>query len=153
MRFLKIAGATVGIGLSALMGACVLWIAVSPAGGVRLGNEMHPYALEYLEKHSLLEPGENVVAYYDVTLSMDGSEAAILTDRRVLYHHEGRTSAIALAEIEEISHRYESYVGDVIELQSRDGQFMKITIAPMNMGETFLRALRAGHERAGARSS
>ena len=49
-----------------------------------VAHEMDEHALEYLDKNALLEPGEELRAHYDATVSMDGTEAAILTDRRVL---------------------------------------------------------------------
>ena len=122
-------------------------VANSPEGGVRMNNEMDRYALEYIEKHKLLEPSEQVVAYYDVTIALDGTEAAILTTERVLYHKQGRTTAIDLADIDDVQHRNEGLVGDVIEIKSKKGQRLKIEIAPMNQGESFVNALRDGWKR------
>lgn len=128
----------VGLGLVA---GGVWWLVSVPESGVKLGNEMDAYAIEYLDRHDLLEPGEQVRAYYDVTMSMDGSEAAILTDRRVIYHKEGRTTTVPLAEIVDVRHRQESWTGDVIEVVSDSGETLKIEIAPLNGGETFLAVL------------
>jgi hypothetical protein len=122
-----------GIGLIAL----VVWLATGPEGGVKLGNEMEQYALEYIAEHSLLDPGEEILAYYDASLSMNGSEAAILTISRIIYHKNGNTMSIPVEEISDIRHRYESFIGDVIEIRSDSGRVMKIEIAPLNMGETF----------------
>src|SRR5262249_16648428 len=94
-------------------------VANSPEGGVRMSNEMDRYALEYIDRHKLLDPGEQIVAYYDVTIALDGTEAAILTTERVLYHKEGRTTAIDLADIDNLDHRNEGLVGDVIEIKSK----------------------------------
>lgn len=126
----------------------LVWILSSPEGGVKLANEMDDYALEYLDEHRILEPEEELVAYYDVTIAMNGSEAVILTNERVIYHKDGRTTAIALSEVEDISHRYESLIGDVIEIQSRTGAALKVEIAPLNQGETFKRVLMATWKRA-----
>lgn len=123
-------------------GAGLWWLFSVPESGVKLGNEMDPYALAYLERHDLLAPGEEVRAYYDATMSMDGTEAAILTDRRLLYHKDGRTTALALSEVAEVRHRDEGWVGDVIEVVSRTGPTLKIEIAPLNGGETFLAVLQ-----------
>ncbi len=121
--------------------ALAVWIASGPEGGVKLGNEMEPYALEYIAEHDLLEPGEEILAYYDVTLMLDGTEAAILTPSRVIYHKGGNTTSIAIEDIADIRHRYESLTGDVIEIQAASGRTMKIEIAPMNLGETFSNVL------------
>src|SRR4051794_8674662 len=85
----------IGCGLFVLLGAgatiaFVAWAVSTPDGGVKRENEMQPYALEYLAKHKILNDTEKLVAYYDATLSMSGTEAAILTTERVIYHNEGR---------------------------------------------------------------
>jgi len=121
---------------------CVVWLGSGPESGVKLTNEMDPYALEYLEGHGLLEPEERVVAYYDATIAMDGTEAAILTDRRVMYHREGSTISIPIEEIIDIDHRTEGLIGDVIEVVGADGTVLRIEIAPLNDGPAFFRALK-----------
>ncbi len=118
-----------------------------PVGGVRLSNEMEQYALDYLAEHQLLDSEEDLVAYYDATLTLDGTEAAILTTQRVVYHKAGQTTSIPIQEIEDIQHRYESLGGDVIEIHARSGLPMKIAIAPLNSGESFVNALMRAWER------
>ena len=125
-----------------------VWLFSGPESGVKLGNEMDQYALDYLAEHDMLRPGEEVLAYYDVTMAMDGTEAAILTSDRVIYHKQGNTTWIAVQDIEDVRHRYETLIGDVIEIQSSSGRFMKIEIAPFNSGETFLRVLMNRWEKA-----
>jgi len=143
----------IGCGALTLLGvALVVWLGVwlfsGPDSGVKLGNEMDGYALDYLAEHGLLDPGEEVLAYYDATMSMDGSEAAILTSDRVLYHKAGHTTSIPIRDIEDIRHRKETLVGDVIEVQAASGQVMKIEIAPLNLGETFFNVLTVTWEKA-----
>ncbi|HEV7242568.1 MAG TPA: hypothetical protein VGQ36_25280 [Thermoanaerobaculia bacterium] len=121
--------------------ALAYWISSTPEGGVKLGYEMDKYALVYLDKHKILAPGEEVLAYYDVTLGMDGTEAAILTNHRVIYHKASRSTAIRLKDVRDVRHRRESLVGDVIEVEDGAGKIMKIEIAPLNQGETFKNAL------------
>lgn len=128
-----------------------VWLAMTPEAGVKLANEVDSYAIDYLKKHGMLGEGEEVLAYYDATLSMNGTEAAILTDLRVMYHREGRTTSISLDEIEGIEHRKEGLVGDIIEIRGPGGKMMKIEIAPLNQGESFLVALQAAREARRAR--
>lgn len=123
------------------MVGCVIWLGSGPEGGVRLGNEMDQYALDYLELHELLEDGEVVKAYYDATISLDGTEAAILTDRRVLLHRQGSTTAIGLVDIVDVDFRDENLVGEVIEIVDREGNALRVEIAPLNDGAAFFRAL------------
>jgi hypothetical protein len=131
----------------ALVLGAIIWLFSGPEGGVKLANEMDQYALDYLEANNILEPNEALIAYYDVTISMDGTEAAILSTERVIYHKEGRSTAIRLNEIEDIQHRYESFTGDVIEVTSSSGVIIKIEIAPLNQGETFNNVLLNAWER------
>ncbi len=147
-------GLLIGCGGLAVLGmiavvAGILWLASGPESGVKLGHAMDDYATAYLDEHGMLEPGEEVLAYYDVTLSMDGTEAALVTDRRVGYHVQGETYWLPLAEIETIDHRYESLIGDVIFVQTVEGDALEIEIAPLNGGSTFLNVLRKAAERAG----
>ncbi|MBI4350981.1 MAG: hypothetical protein HY550_06045 [Elusimicrobia bacterium] len=137
-----------GGGCAVLALFLVLLMYQGDAGGVKMSNEMEKYALDYLNEKGMLEPSEDLVAYYDATLGLDGTEAAILTTRRVIYHKDGRTEAIALAEVDDIRHRKESLIGDVIEISASSGRSMKIEIAPLNQGETFINALALAREKA-----
>lgn len=133
-------GGLAAVALAAIVGLGV-WIMSAPEGGVKLANEMDPYALDYIAEHNLLDADEELIAYYDATISMDGTEAALLTTSRVVYHNGGDTTSIPIKDIENINHRYESLIGDVIEIRSTTGQVMKIEIAPFNLGETFKNVL------------
>jgi len=126
------------------------WLFSGPETGVKLGNEMDSYALEYLDKNHILKPDEELVAYYDTTLDMDGTEAAILTTKRVIYHKNRGNYEIDLLDIDDIRHKKITLIGDVIEIQSTSGKSMKIEIAPLNGGDTFLSSLRSGWEKAKA---
>lgn len=133
-------GVIVAVGLLGMAG-CIYYFGSQPESGVKLANEMDDYALEYIEEHGLLESGEELRAYYDATMSMNGSEAAILTDRRVMSHRGGDTTAIELVEIVEVDHREEALVGDIIEVVDRNGNALRIEIAMFNDGPAFVRAL------------
>jgi len=134
------------VGFGLLCGG-VVWLSSGNEGGVRLSNEMEDYATQYLEEHEILNPSESLIAYFDVTILLDGTEAAILTTERVIYHKNGQSTAVALSDITDIRHRYESLFGDIIEIDSASGVPMKIEIAPLNQGETFLNALQNAWER------
>ncbi len=136
----------IGCGIVAAVGilivaVIVIWMLVTPESGVKLHNEIDGYALEYMEEHNILKSSEKPIAYYDNSLIMDGSEAAILTNMRVIYVMDERVTSISIANITNIEHEYVDYMGDVIEIESTDGYPMKIEIAPYNMGKTFYDAL------------
>lgn len=126
----------------------LVWLFSGPQSGVKLKNEVDEYAMVYLEDKKILTKGENLLAYYDVTMSMDGTEAAILTDQRIIYHRNGRNDVIALKNIADIHHRKEPLIGDIMEIYAVSGASMKIEVAPLNQGETFLTALTSAWEKA-----
>lgn len=127
-------------------GGCIVWLLTLPEGGVRLKNEMESYAEKYLKDHQVLPEGSELVAYYDVTMNCDGSEAVILTKKQIIYHKNGQNSTIDLKNIKDIKFRKETLIGDVIEVYGNDGNIIKIEIAPLNRGETFINALKNTRE-------
>jgi hypothetical protein len=139
--FLIGCGSVIAVG-GIILAIGFIWLLTGPEGGVRTANDMEEYATAYIAQNGLLEGGENLVAYYDVTVSCDGTEAAILTSQRVLYHlATGNDLSIRISDVQDIKHRKESVIGDVIEIYGAAGQVIKIEIAPLNNGETFLNAL------------
>jgi Bacterial PH domain len=146
MKIALIITGSVLLFLGAIIGACV-WLASGPESGVKLSNQVDKYALDYLDQHHLLLPGERVIAYFDETIKMDGTEAAILTNRRLLYHKDGRTTAIALPEIESVNETHESLVGDIITVRSKSGDSIRVEIAPLNGGDTFYNETMAAWKR------
>lgn len=125
----------------ALMCGGLLLMTGGNEGGVRYANDMEDYAAEYVRQHGLLAPGEQIVAYYDATLDLDATEAAILTDQRLLYHRTGNTTAILLADIADVYVTDDPLLGDLIDVTGSDGSLMHIEIAPLNGGDGFVRAL------------
>lgn len=117
------------------------WLLTLPEGGVRLPNEMEEYATQYLDENKILEEGEELLAYYDDSLSLDGKEAAILTNKRVIYHNEGKNDIIQLADIDDIRHRDEGLMGYIFEISTPSGKTIKIEVAALNQGETFKNVL------------
>ncbi|HBC85894.1 MAG TPA: hypothetical protein DCZ94_02960 [Lentisphaeria bacterium] len=119
----------------------LIWLGSGPEGGVKVSNDMEAYALKYIKENKILDGSEELLAYYDATVSLKGTEAAILTTKRIIYHKNGINDSINLSDIEDIRHRKEVLTGDVIEISSASGKTMKIEIAPMNQGETFFNVL------------
>jgi len=111
-------------------------------GTVRVGSNMEAYALEYLENHEILYPDEKILAYYDYTISLDGTTAAILTDTRLIYHNqETTTTYFFLDEITKIDHYEKSIEGLFIEAWKGD-ELMMIEIAYWQGGDIFLNILK-----------
>lgn len=133
-------GAIIGV-IGIIFIAGFAWLLTLPEGGVRLPNEMEEYAIQYLDKNGILEEGEELLAYYDDSLSLDGKEAAILTNKRVIYHNGGKNDIIQLADIDDIRHRDEGIMGYIFEISTPSGKTIKIEVAALNQGETFKNVL------------
>ncbi len=72
-----------------------------------------------------------------MTLSLDGTEAAIVTDERVIYLRNGEQTAIPWSDVLKINYRKEMLIGDVFDVVGSDGNLIHIEIAPLNGGQTF----------------
>jgi hypothetical protein len=125
-----------------LMFGGIIYLATGPEGGVRLSNNVEDYALEYIEEQELLRPDETIVAYYDVTVGLNGSEAAILTDSRLIYHINGRNTEIPLSDVDSIDVTGDGIGGDVIQVTDKTGNIMVIEIAAFNQGDLFADVLQ-----------
>ena len=133
--------AVVAAGCVIIAAVGIFWLATSPEGGVRLGNEMEEYALTYLADNQILNEGEQIVAYYDATLTLNGREAVILTDERIIYHRNDRNEFITLEDITDIQTESDTLIGDTFLIFGQPGQTMQFEIAPLNGGSTFQRVL------------
>ncbi len=122
--------ATVVIGFSFLNGCDGNWA----DAGVKLANEIPAYALEQIKSHKILDENEKLIAYYDVSLPVDGSEATILTNERVVYLKDDRSTSIKYDRIIDIKYTDEGWAGDTIVIKSSEGEWMKIVIAVANDG-------------------
>lgn len=111
-----------------------------PEGGVRVASNMEEYAVEYVDEHGLLEPGEELIAYYDDTISLTGEEAAILTNRRVIQHQPTGTTSIALDQIADVRVSEDS-LGTYVSVIGEDRSRLEIEIAVFNGGDIFADAL------------
>lgn len=111
---------------------------LSRESGVCLPNKLDKQAWSYIEDKGLVSPGENVLAYYDATVSLDGSEIALLTDQRAIYHLDGRTTSLPWSEVTAIE-RVEVPMADGFLLSAANGQTMQIEIAVLNGGDVWER--------------
>lgn len=137
----------IGCGALAAVGAIgfvifLVWLSTGPEGRVRMANQMEDYATEYLEEHAILNETENLIAYYDASLSLDSSDAIVLTNERLIHHKSNRDDiTVRLTEVEGFSHFEESLIGDVFQINSKDGAIMKFEVAIFNEGKAFKDAL------------
>jgi hypothetical protein len=111
--------------------------------GVLMQNEIPQSVYTYAATHQILDESETIIAYYDATISLSNEESAMITNKHVIYHYNGRTTKMPLKDIVSINHTVETLVGDIITVESSGGNFMKIEIAPLNGGEIFLNVLKS----------
>ena len=113
-------------------------------GGVRTLNNLELYSLNYISDNKLLENGEKISAYFDYTILLDGTEAAILTDSRLIYHNkETITTSVNYSDIKNIDYKEESLIGYTIEITNNDSEVITIEIPPANNAEIFIKILKA----------
>ena len=148
-KYIAIGCGAVALVFVLICGGLIAWVATLPEGGVRTANNMEQYALDYIADKGLLNPDESIIAYYDVTIGMNGTEAAILTDQRLIYHAPSGDIVFQLDEIDTYDHRNEPFIGDIIDVYAKDGRMMAIEIAPLNDGQRFLNALEKQLEQQG----
>ena len=108
-------------------------------GGVLTYNELPNSVIEFFDKTDILE-NEQIIAYYDVTVVLDNSESAILTNKNLIYYKYGRIERFPLNSI--VSIKEEDCFGLCIVASTKDDRVMKIEIAPLNGGDLFLNLLR-----------
>lgn len=105
-------------------------------GGVLTANQLPQSVIKFIKEENILE-NEEVIAYYDVTIALNNTESAILTDRNLIYYKSGRIDKMPLNSIESVSQQ-EDCLGVCIVVTSYSARVMKIDIAPWNGGELFL---------------
>ena len=124
-----------------VFGTLVVDVATTPEPGVRLSYELDDYAIESIKSLNLVGDDEDIVAYYDASHRMDGSEAVILTRKRILQHKNSHTTFIYLSQIEEIEHSSPRFLGDHIAIRSKTGDTIRFIIMPLHGGDKFLWAI------------
>src|SRR5262245_2099491 len=121
MRTSSIVGISVGAGLLLVAGmgifvyrACSSLVEQREEGGVKLAADLSPSARAVIERQHLVKDGEKTVAYYDATLSLDGTDVFLLTDRRVVHALNGRVQAIDLERVTSVDHSEGGVMGETI---------------------------------------
>jgi hypothetical protein len=110
-------------------------------GGVIAKNQLPEYVTEYLSKNSILE-NEDLLVMYDVTMSLDTSECAILTTRNFIYHKQGSGDIrVPYDDIKEI--RIEDVtLATNITITTDSDQVSLVQIAALNNAELFINTLK-----------
>ena len=122
---------------------CVVYLAKSPEGGVQTENNIERYATKYIRDHSLITPDEQLIAYYDETLDLDGTSAYIVTNKRVVHHRPSGTVSLDLAKVTDIRRMDQGVMGDQFTVEHEDGRIMTLEVAPANGSELMDQSLKA----------
>jgi hypothetical protein len=129
-----------------MFGACALAAGAAMTlpedrAGVVTNERVPADVVESLRKRGALGSAEEVLAYYDCTLTLDGTEAAFVTAERVVYVKNEKVTVAALSDVTHVTLTDVPLVGDVLQVQSTSGKMLKIEIAPLNDGVLFANAL------------
>lgn len=108
-------------------------------GGVLTYNQLPKSVITYIDNNKIIGD-EEIVAYYDYTITLNNSESVILTDKNIIHYKSGRTEKISLDTIKSIS-EVEYCYGLCILITSLNNKNMLIEIAPLNGGDLFLQLL------------
>jgi len=125
----------------------LVWVASLPESGAIPGGQMRGESIDHLRDNGFVEQGERVVYYYDFTLSMNDDEACFFSDRRIVYHRGDQVNAIDWEDVANMQ-AWEDF-GQVIEVSSVDGRYLKCEIPALNDGEAFYAALQDTWDRLG----
>tara|TARA_X000000368_G_scaffold73844_1_gene54308 strand:+ start:994 stop:1410 length:417 start_codon:yes stop_codon:yes gene_type:complete len=105
-------------------------------GGVLTYNKIPTSVLEFIDRNNILDD-EEIIAYYDVTIFLNNSESAILTNKNIIYYNNGRVMKNPLDEILSIDAEEDTF-GLNIYITSINNPLMTVVIAPWNGGDLFL---------------
>lgn len=116
--------------------------------GVCLPDQIDETSWSHIRAQIPLEDGETVRVFYDASITLDGTDMSLVTDRRVITHRNGITTALSLSEVTRIG-RVDDVIGEAIEVGAAGGRMVRVPIAPLNGIDTFeavLRSAQAAHE-------
>jgi len=126
---------------------CILFISscdLENTGGVLTSNQLPQSVIEFVENNNILDD-ERIIAYYDVTVTLNNSESAILTDKNLIYYKRGNISKMSLNEISFIKVDNDCFGVCITATSATD--VMRIEIAPLNDGEVFAELLKSRHNK------
>lgn len=110
-------------------------------GGIHYTSTMEPYAKEYLKNHELIGESEKVIAYMDDSLYLDGTDAIILTEHKIMYHYDNDTYKTNLEDVKEIS-KYEEDFFYYIEVLDKNNESLHVPFTFESEANVFYKALK-----------
>ncbi len=121
-----------GCGCLGLVGLAVIifivWAMTLPDPGAKPGSHLSAETIEYLETNGLIEPGKEVIFFYDHSLNMNNSELCFFTDDKIVYYFEGKTqNEIMWDAVTDIEFRDE-FFSTVISVSAEGKKFLRCEI-------------------------
>ena len=110
-------------------------------GGVMFGAQIPDAKKAKLRERGLIRETDQLIAFYDGSISLDMSEVSILTADRLVHAQGNHVATVPLANVTSIDHRVENVIGDVIEVGTNEGERLRIEVAHLNNGISFLNAI------------
>jgi hypothetical protein len=78
--------------------------------GVQIYNNIGETTLSQINKAGILDEGELPCAYYDTSLTLNGEDVYLVTDKRVVHYVKGRSSAMNLSEVKSVEKQSDNIV-------------------------------------------
>jgi len=127
--------------------ACLVWAATSPPSGVLTGNQLGADARELIRERELVREDERLLVYYDASISLDGSDVALVTDRAVVHVVNGNLTRFALREVRDIEVTEGDLNTDFVVVHE-SGERLRFDIASFNGEHLFTKTLMDAWARA-----
>jgi len=129
--FLKIMLGT-GCGCMGLVGLGVIifivWALTLPDPGAKPGSQISAETVEYLEANGLVDPGDEVIFFYDHSLNMNNSELCFFTNKKIVYYFESKTNnQIMWQNVTDIEFR-EDFFSTIMSVSAEGNKFLKCEI-------------------------
>jgi hypothetical protein len=115
----------------------VVWVANLPDCSVMLGYEIPEDTLKTLHAREPIRPDETILAYYDDSISCDGSDSSIVTNTRLIRRVNSSIVVLPLIEITDVEYFDGGGGGETIIVSASGGRTVRVEIAPWNGGAAF----------------
>ena len=109
--------------------------------GVKLHNEIDAKSENQMRNNGLIDVGEHPLAYYDTTLSLDGSESFLVTNLALKHYRHGQINEMSLMDIDSVEQQDAGLDGYRVIASSGQRKLI-LVFAPLNDGPLFLAELR-----------
>ena len=140
MALMVVVGGVLGT-CGVVAGLVALGASSDEPAGVLVGAQVPQQTVDKLRARKLLGPGDALLAYHDATVRLDMSEVTFVTKSHVVHARGETVASLPLADVSKITYRTEALGIEVVDLVTKDGKALRIQIAPLNGGESYVNVL------------